>query len=142
MAKTNKLPNSPVQSPSKARVINQNKPSCQNNLPIVPGKQTYRNAAIQKSKLPAKILILSDSFARGIKIFEFNRYIKYDRANLSTFPGATSQHLLHCLDIHLECRNTETVITHVGVNDIINDNSQYNIEKCISNVEKMLSKMS
>ena len=53
-----KLPNSPVQSPTKTRpsvVINhhpenqttfQNKRTSQNNLPIVPRKQTYRNVAI------------------------------------------------------------------------------------------------
>ena len=115
-----KLPNSPVQSPTKTRpsvVINrhpenqatfQNKRTSQNNLAIVPGKQTYKNVAVQKTKLPAKTLILSDSIARGIKIYEFKKYIKYDRANLITFPGATSQHLLHYLDIHLEDRNTET----------------------------------
>ena len=55
----NKLPNSPVQSPTKTSpsvVINhypenqttfQNKRTSQNNLPIVPGKQKYRNVAIQ-----------------------------------------------------------------------------------------------
>ena len=124
-----KLPNLTVQSPTKthsAVVINhhpenqttfQNKRTGQNNLPTVSGKQTYRNAAIQKPKLPAKTLILSDSTARGIRIYEFNKYIKYDRANLLTFPGATSRHLLHCLDIHLEDNQTKIVIIHVDVND-------------------------
>ena len=117
------LPNSSLQSPTKTRpsvVINrhpenqttfQNKRTSQNNLPIVPGKQTYKNAAVQKRKLPAKTPILSHSIAREINIYEFNKYIKYDRANLLTFPGATSRHLLHYLDIHLEDRNTETVIS-------------------------------
>ena len=94
------------------------------NLPIVPGKQIYRNAAIQKAQLPIKTLILSDSIARGIKIYEFNKYIKCDRENLLTFSGAILRHLVHCLDIHLEERYTEKVIIHVTVNDIINDNSQ------------------
>ena len=49
---------------------------------------------------------------------------------------------MHYLDIHLEDHNTETVIIHVDVNNIINDNSQSNIEKYISNVEKMVQKMS
>ena len=48
------------------------------------------------------------------------------------------RHLLHYLDIHLEDHDAETVIIHVGVNNIINDNSQSNIEKYISNVEKMV----
>ena len=59
-----KLPNSPVQSPTKTRpsvVINrhpenqttfQNKRTSQNNLPIVPGKQTYKNAAVQENFQP------------------------------------------------------------------------------------------
>ena len=50
------------------------------------------------------------------------------------------RHLLHYLDIHLEDRNRETVIMHVGVNDVINDNSQSSIEKYISNLEKMVQK--
>ena len=85
-------------------------------------------------------VILSDSIVRGIRIYEFNKYIKYDRANLLTFPGATSRHLLHYLEIYAEDRNTETVIIHVSVNDIINGNSQSDIEKYISNVEKMVQK--
>ena len=68
----------------------------------------------------SRSVILSDSIVRGIKIYEFNKYIKYDRANPLTFPRATSQTLLHYLDITLEDRNTETVIIHVGVNEIIN----------------------
>ena len=60
-----KLPNSPVQSPTKIRLsvaINrypenqttfQNACTSQTNLPIVPGKQTNKNAAVQKRKLPA-----------------------------------------------------------------------------------------
>ena len=47
---------------------------------------------------------------------------------------------MHYLDIHLEDRNTETVIIHVDVSNIINDNSQSNIEKYISNVGKMVQK--
>ena len=64
----NKLPNSPVQSPTKTSpsvVINhypenqttfQNKRTSQNNLPIVPGKQKYRNVAIQKINFQSKLL--------------------------------------------------------------------------------------
>ena len=64
----NKLPNSPVQSPTKTSpsvVINhypenqttfQNKRTSQNNLPIVPGKQKYRNVTIQKINFHPKLL--------------------------------------------------------------------------------------
>ena len=64
----NKLPNSPVQSPTKTSpsvVINhypenqttfQNRQISQNNLPIVPGKQKYRNVAIQKINFQSKLL--------------------------------------------------------------------------------------
>ena len=52
------LPNLPVQSPTKTRpsiiknqhpknqMTFQKRQTCQNNIPIVPGKQRYRNAAI------------------------------------------------------------------------------------------------
>ena len=67
-----KWPDSPVQSSTKTCppvVINhypenqttfENKRTSKNDLPIVPGKQTYRNAAIQKTKFPAKTFILRD----------------------------------------------------------------------------------
>ena len=47
---------------------------------------------------------------------------------------------MHYLDVFLEDRSTETVIIQVGVNDIINNNSKSNIEKYISNVEKVIQK--
>lgn len=72
------------------------------------------------------------------RIFKFNRYSKYIQANLLAFPGFTSQHFMYYLDSRLKDCNTERVIIHVGVNNIINDNSQSNIEKHISNLEKMI----
>ena len=51
------------------------------------------------------------------------------------FPGASSKQMLHYLDINLENCNTDTVIIHVGVNDLMHDNSQSNIESLIRNIK-------
>ena len=75
-----KLPNSPMQSPTKIHpsiVINHHS---ENQTTFDQSsnssrEQTYRNAAIQKTKFPAKTLILSDSIARGIRIYELSKYI-------------------------------------------------------------------
>ena len=54
------MPISSNKSLSRKQTTFENKQTSKNDLPIVPGKQTYRNAAIQKTKFPAKTFILSD----------------------------------------------------------------------------------
>ena len=43
--------------------------------------------------------------------------------------------MLHYIDIHLEDK-----ILHVGVNDLLNDNSQSNVDNLISNIHKIVEK--
>ena len=49
-----------------------------------------------------------------------------------SFPGATSKEILHYLDVHLTNSSPDAVILHVGVNDLLEDNSKSKIE----NLEK------
>ena len=42
------------------------------------------------------------------------------------FPGSSSKHMLHCIDIYLEDKSIETVPLHVGANNPLNNNSQSN----------------
>ena len=49
------------------------------------------------------------------------------KAKLQCFPGATSNQLLHYLDVNLQDNNTESVILHVGVNDVLQDCTETNI---------------
>ena len=41
------------------------------------------------------------------------------KAKLQCFPGATSNQLLHYLDVNLQDNDTESVILHVSVNGVL-----------------------
>ena len=62
------------------------------------------------------------------------------KAKLQCFPGATSNQLLHYLDVNLHDNNTESVILHVGVNDVLQDCTETNINSFINNVQEMAKK--
>ena len=44
-----------------------------------------------------------------------------------SFPGASSSKILHFIDVHLKEKLIDTAIVHVGVNDLLNGNSQFKI---------------
>ena len=44
-------------------------------------------------------------------------------------PGSSCKQMSHYIDIHLEDNSTDTIILHVGVNDLLNGNLMSN-EKC------------
>ena len=46
----------------------------------------------------------------------------------------------HYIDIHLEYSSIDTVILHVGVKDLSNDNSQPNVDNLMSNIHKIIEK--
>ena len=56
------------------------------------------------------------------------------------FPGSSSKQMLHYIDIHLEDKPVDTVLLHVGVNDLLNDNSQSNVDNLMSNIYKIVEK--
>ena len=62
------------------------------------------------------------------------------KAKLQCFPGATSNQLLHYLDVNLQDNNTESVILHVGVNDVLQDCTETNINSFINNFQEMAKK--
>ena len=40
------------------------------------------------------------------------------------FPGSSSKQMLYYIDTHLEDKSIDTVLLHIGVNELLNDNSQ------------------
>ena len=40
------------------------------------------------------------------------------------FLRSSSKQILHYIDIHLEDKSIDTVLLHVGVNDLLNDKSK------------------
>ena len=51
-----------------------------------------------------------------------NQQIKNGNARIHSFPGATSDQLLHYLDVNLD-KYTDTIAIHIGINDILNSAS-------------------
>ena len=62
-----------------------------------------------------------------------------NRAQLISFPGASSKSLLHYLDVHLKDKNINTVILHIGVNDLLNDSLEC-VNMLMENLTKMIKK--
>ena len=57
-----------------------------------------------------------------------------------SLPEATSKEILHYLDVHLTSSSVDAVILHVGVNDLLEDNSQSKIENLGKNLKSMVEK--
>ena len=55
---------------------------------------------------------------------QFNRTFRNHGEKILNFPGASSNKILHYIDVHLKGKLNDTVIVHVGVNGLLNGNSQ------------------
>ena len=124
---------------------------------IVPGELPFSDVVKNKATNPLNdavknkttnptIKIFSDSIAKGIRLREFNQYVKSGKARMHCFPGATSTQLLHYLDVNLD-RTTDTVILHIGINDLLQDIANNNnkltdnsIKNFMKNIEQMVQK--
>ena len=104
----------------------------------VPEESLYSEAVKSKPN-NQNIKIFSDSMAKGIRIRQLNQFVKSGNARIHSFPGANSKQLLHYLDVNLD-NKTDTVILHIGVNDLLQDISLDNFNKLIKNLEYMVQK--
>ena len=86
-------------------------------------------------RISSNTIIFIDSIAKGIHIHEFNRFIKNSTATMFNFLGASSHQMLHYLDVHLEDRQINTVVIHVGINDILRGSSQSSIDGLLQNIK-------
>ena len=86
--------------------------------PIVPGANSYSESLGNSQTNSRNIRIFSDSIPKGIRIKQMNQQIKNGNACIHSFPGATSHQLLHYLDVNLD-KYTDTVVIHIGINDIL-----------------------
>ena len=66
-----------------------------------------------------------------------NQQIKNGYARILSFPGVTSHQLLHYLDVNLD-KYTDTVVIHIGINDILNSAS--NVNGLLPNIKDMIKK--
>ena len=79
-------------------------------------------ANFQKEK--KQIVIFNDSLPRGIRLREFNYWLHKVYAQLKSFPGGTSKELLYYVEPTLKNKKFDDALLHVGVNDLLNDESQ------------------
>ena len=100
--------------------------------------KSYSDALIENEKKENhdkndnhNIKIFTDSIPKGIKVKELNEQIRHEHARVHSFPGATSKQLLHYLDVNIE-DSTDTVLIHIGVNDILQSVS--NMDRLLLNV--------
>ena len=104
---------------------------------IVPGANSYSESLGNSQTNSRNIKIFSDSIPKGIRIKQMNQQIKNGNARIHSFPGATSHQLLHYLDVNLD-KYTDTVVIHIGINDILNSAS--NVNGLLSNTKHMIKK--
>ena len=61
----------------------------QSKLPIGSAKKAY-SETVHLSPNSSNTLIFTDSIAKGIRMYDFNRFIKNSKAKMFSFPGASS----------------------------------------------------
>ena len=126
----------------KSRDLIRNNPENQktfSRLPVIPGKDKYSETVKAKPE-PTNTLIFTDSIPKGIRMYGFNKLIKNKNPKLLNFPGASSRQLLHYMDIHLEGIQVDTVVIHIGVNDLLNYSNQSRIDSLMNNIIRMVEK--
>ena len=73
-------------------------------------------------------------------MYEFNSLLRNRKAQMLNFPRSSSKQMSHYNDIQLEDKSIGTVILHVGVNDLLNGNSQSDVDNLMSNTHKIIEK--
>ena len=92
----------------------------------------------RKSK---RIIMFSDSIPKGIRIHEFNRYITNATARLKSFPGATSKELTLYVLPTLQEESFNSALIHIGINDILKNQSDLQWESLTQNILGNITKM-
>ena len=102
-------------------------------LPVIPGKDKY-NETVKAKAEPANTLIFTESIPKGLRIYDFNKLIKNRKTKMLNFPGASSRQLLHYMDIYLDAIQVDTVVIHIGVNNLLNYSNQSRIDSLMNNI--------
>ena len=108
--------------------------------PVVPGHKSFFEVTKLESTNSYNTLIFSGSIPKVIRMYEFDRALRNHRAKILNFPGASSNEILHYIDVHLKEKLIDTIIVHVGVNDRLNENSQLKTNQLIGNIKKITQK--
>ena len=69
--------------------------------------------------------------------YDINKNLVNVRAKLKYFPGTTSKNSLHVIDSTLKECSLETVVIHIGINNIINNNRSEIISAVLDNIKEI-----
>lgn len=142
--------NIPSPSPTFIRDVNQKNTTISRRLDIskrqdngnhskkyqktVPGNSSYRDAV----KFGRKSIIIGTSMVKGIRMKEFNSYIKNGFVKLRSFTGATIKQLCHYAIPSLVDETPNRVVIQAGCNDVANrNNTPQEIAEQIMNLAEM-----
>ena len=89
------------------------------------------------SKRKKQIVIFGDSIPRGIRLHEFNYRLHKGQSKLKSFPGGTSKELLYYVEPTLKSKKFDMALLHVGVNDLLNDESQDSVQNLLENLKQI-----
>ena len=81
-----------------------------------PGPTSYSGTV----KLIKKIAVLCDSIPKPLSLYHTKKKLKHNETYKKCFPGVNANHLNHHIIPTLSEDKPDTVIIHVGVNDIMN----------------------
>ena len=56
---------------------------------------------------------------------------------MKSFPGGTSKELLYCVEPTLKNKKFDAALLHVGVNDLLNDESQDSVQNLLDNLKQI-----
>ena len=56
---------------------------------------------------------------------------------MNSFPGGTSKELLYYVEPRLKNKKIVNVLLHVGVNDLLNDESQVSVQNLLDNFNQI-----
>ena len=84
--------------------------------PTIPGNSSYAT----RTKFGKKIFVVGDSHVKRMKRIDFNKQLRSGKAFFKTFSGANTKQLSHYIIPSLVDDKPDTVIIHVGTNDVLN----------------------
>ena len=71
---------------------------------------------------------------------KINHLIQNCQEKKFNFPGTSTRQLLHYFDVHLNDKSIDTVIIHIGTNDLLTNSSRSGMDILISNIKKITEK--
>ena len=97
----------------------------------------FSDSECKSSKRKKQVVIFSDSIPRSIRLREFNYWLHKGYAQFKSFPGGTYKELLYYVEPTLKNKKFDDALLHVGVNDLLNDESQDSVQNLLDNLKQI-----